>query len=68
VLRIAELAVEGGGVVIKDIFSFAFERTAAGGAVEGSFHASGVVPRIVEDLLARGANVDTSIFKRPSGR
>ncbi|MEJ7728176.1 MAG: ATPase, T2SS/T4P/T4SS family [Polyangiaceae bacterium] len=64
VLRVAELGVDGNAVVIRDIFSFSVERTAAGGAVEGSFSASGVTPRIVEDLLARGVNVDTSIFKR----
>lgn len=63
VLRVAELAVEGNAVGIRDIFSFSIERTAAGGAVEGSFSASGVTPRIVEDLQARGVNVDTSIFK-----
>jgi pilus assembly protein CpaF len=63
VLRVAELGVEGSAVVIRDIFSFSVERTAAGGAVEGSFSATGVTPRIVEDLQARGVNVDTSIFK-----
>ncbi len=68
VLRIAELGVEGNAVALRDVFTFNFERTAAGGAVEGSFHASGVVPRIVEDLQARGAAVDLSIFKRPPGR
>ena len=67
-LRIAELGVEGNAVALRDVFTFNFERTAAGGAVEGSFHASGVVPRIVEDLQARGAAVDLSIFKRPPGR
>lgn len=64
VMRVSELGVEGGQVAVKDVFTFAVERTAAGGAVEGSFHATGLVPRIVEDLQARGVTVDTSIFKR----
>lgn len=68
VLRVAELAVEGGHVAVRDIFTFAVERTAAGGAVEGSFHPTGVVPGIVEDLAARGIQIDASIFKRHNSR
>lgn len=68
VLRIAELGVEPGAVTIRDVFTFAIERTAAGGAVEGTFHASGVVPRFIEDLNARGTQFDTSIFKRAQPR
>jgi pilus assembly protein CpaF len=68
VMRVAELAVEGEQLAVRDIFSFSVERTAAGGSVEGSFHASGVVPRVIEDLALRGASVDTSIFKRSSVR
>ncbi|MFO0757789.1 MAG: ATPase, T2SS/T4P/T4SS family [Byssovorax sp.] len=64
VLRVAELAIDGGRVVVKDIFTFAVERTAAGGAVEGSFHPTGFIPGIVEDLAARGAPVDSGLFKR----
>jgi pilus assembly protein CpaF len=60
VLRIAELTAEG----LRDVFTFTVERTAAGGAIEGSFAATGVVPRVLEDLAARGVTVDTSIFKR----
>ena len=62
--RVAELSVDGNGIACKDIFTFAVERTAAGGAVEGTFHASGHVPGIVEDLALRGISIDTSIFKR----
>lgn len=49
---------------LRDIFTFAYHRTAAGGSVEGSFYASGTVPRIVEELAARGMPLDTSIFRR----
>ncbi|WP_437627540.1 ATPase, T2SS/T4P/T4SS family [Sorangium sp. So ce1151] len=65
VLRIAELAVENGQIAIRDVFTFVVERTAAGGALEGTFHASGLVPDIVEDLQSRGVTVDTSTsFRR----
>ena len=53
---------------MRDIFTFAYHRTAAGGSIEGAFYASGTVPRIVEDLAARGMPLDQSIFRRhPSG-
>jgi pilus assembly protein CpaF len=58
VLRVADLASG------SDIFTFTVERTAAGGAIEGSFAPTGHVPRILEDLAARGVAVDTSVFRR----
>ena len=68
VLRVAELEMDGNRVAVRDIFTFAVERTAAGGAVEGSFHPTGIVPGIVEDLAARGIQIDASIFKRHNSR
>ncbi len=69
VLRIAELdGVEGDEINVRDIFVFVVERTAAGGAVEGTFSPSGVVPRIVEELGARGVPLETSLFTRPPSR
>ena len=65
ILRVAELRVEEGALVPRDIFTFTVERTAAGGAIEGSFHPTGAVPAIVEDLAARGSPLDASIFRRP---
>jgi pilus assembly protein CpaF len=64
VVRLAELRGAGGGSALRDIFTFAYHRTAAGGSVEGAFYASGTVPRMVEDLAARGMPLDTSIFRR----
>jgi pilus assembly protein CpaF len=69
VLRVLEV----GGVVddeirLQEIFAFAAERTAAGGAVEGSFNPSGNTPRIAEELATRGFALDTSIFTRPPSR
>ncbi|MEO5725950.1 MAG: ATPase, T2SS/T4P/T4SS family, partial [Byssovorax sp.] len=68
VLRVAELAMDGSRFTVRDIFTFAVERTAAGGAVEGTFHPTGVIPGIVEDLAARGIQIDASIFKRHTTR
>ncbi len=68
VLRVAELEMDGSRLAVRDIFTFAVERTAAGGALEGSFHPTGVVPGIVEDLAARGIQIDASIFKRHNSR
>lgn len=68
VLRISELSsvdVVPNGT--RDIFTFAPERTAAGGSVEGVFAASGVVPRVIEDLAARGVSIDSGLFKRERG-
>src|SRR5262249_39475109 len=65
VLRVAELTFDGAGAIgVRDVFTFAVERTAAGGAVEGAFHPTGVIPAIVEDLGARGTPLDSSIFHR----
>lgn len=65
VMRVAEFTLnEQSPLELRDIFTFTVERTAAGGTVEGSFHPSGVVPRIAEDLVSRGVPLDLSIFKR----
>jgi len=65
VARIAEPAgVEGSVIAVRDIFTFTAERTASGGAVEGSFHPTGVVPRVAENLQARGMGLDPALFRR----
>jgi pilus assembly protein CpaF len=63
-VRIAELRRSTQGVSLRDIFTFTYHHTAAGGSVEGAFYATGIVPRIIEDLAARGMPLDTSIFRR----
>jgi pilus assembly protein CpaF len=68
VLRLCELGTAEQGFSRQDIFSFVVERTAAGGAIEGTFSASGIIPRFVEQLNARGYSVDTSLFTRPPSR
>ena len=41
---------------------------AAGGAIEGVFSASGVVPQVAEAWRARGTTVESAIFSRPPSR
>lgn len=61
VTRIAELggADSKGSVVVRDLFVFSPD---AGG--DGSFSATGVVPRIANELAARGIKLDAAMFKR----
>ena len=63
VMRVAELGgSDAKGIVARDIFAFNAEAAQAGG--EGGFSATGVVPRLANDLAARGMKLDPAIFKR----
>ena len=63
--RIAEPAgIESAVVVLRDIYTFTVERTASGGSVEGSFHPTGVVPKIGKSLQARGVVLEPGLFRR----
>jgi pilus assembly protein CpaF len=66
VMRIAQLSRDPTSDD-SDVFTFVIERTAAGGAVEGSFHPTGLVPRVAEDLAAGGGGFDGALFKRERG-
>ncbi|MEO7033966.1 MAG: FHA domain-containing protein [Polyangiaceae bacterium] len=69
VLRISEVSgVSGEEIQVQDVFTFVMDRTAAGGAIEGTFNASGVVPQVVETLRSRGTTVESAIFSRPPSR
>ncbi|HET7538923.1 MAG TPA: FHA domain-containing protein [Polyangiaceae bacterium] len=69
VLRIAEvIGCAGDDIQTQDIFTFVMDRTAAGGAIEGVFSASGVVPQVAEAWRARGTTVESAIFSRPPSR
>jgi pilus assembly protein CpaF len=60
VVRVAELAgSDAKGVVARDLFT---------STEDGSFAATGVVPRAVTDFAARGVKVDPNLFKRAVGR
>lgn len=61
VTRVAELGgADAKGIVARDLF--VFNADPAGG--DGSFSATGVVPRIANELAARGTKLDASMFKR----
>jgi pilus assembly protein CpaF len=66
-LRITRVAELGGsdakGIVARDIFVFNAEAAQASGG-EGGFSATGVVPRLANELAARGLKLDPVIFKR----
>ena len=69
VLRIAEImGPTNEDIQTQDIFTFVMDRTAAGGAIEGVFTASGIVPQVVEAWRARGSTVESAIFSRPPSR
>ncbi|HEX4337912.1 MAG TPA: FHA domain-containing protein [Polyangiaceae bacterium] len=68
VVRIAEPAgITSDEITLRDIFSFVVER-ASSGSVEGTFQATGVAPRILGDMVARGLSVDSGVFSRPPSR
>jgi pilus assembly protein CpaF len=69
VVRVAELLGTGpAGFELSDIYTFVADRTAAGGAVEGTFVSSGSVPRVAETLKSRGIQLEAALFSRPLSR
>ena len=44
------------------------EKLVAAGAIEGTFNASGHVPRCAEEISARGFALDNALFTRPPSR
>lgn len=69
VVRVAEiLGTNAQGFELGDLFSFVADRTAAGGAIEGTFVPSGTVPHVAETLRARGIQVEAALFSRPLSR
>jgi pilus assembly protein CpaF len=64
-IRVAEMVSSSNGVVeLGDVFNFVASAGTAGEVVEGTFRSTGVVPRFVDALLARGASFDTNVFSR----
>ncbi len=66
VMRVSEFSLGTGSreLGLRDIFTFTVDRTAAGGAVEGSFHPTGEVPRLADDHARGSPPLDSAIFKR----
>lgn len=56
----------GGATQMQDIFTFQVERTAAGGALEGTFQATGAEPKLLAELRSRGITVERTLFQRAS--
>jgi pilus assembly protein CpaF len=56
----------GGATQMQDIFTFLVERTAAGGAIEGTFQATGTEPKLLAELRSRGITIERSLFQRSS--
>lgn len=69
VVRVAEVLGAGpAGFELSDIYTFVADRTAAGGAVEGTFVSSGSVPRVADTLKSRGIQLEAALFSRPLSR
>jgi len=69
VVRVAEVLGTGPtGYELSDIYTFVADRTAAGGAVEGTFVSSGSVPRVADTLKNRGIQLEAALFSRPLSR
>lgn len=65
ILRVFEVSgIEHGQIGLRDIYAFSVERVAVGGMIEGSFHATGVVPKVVDELAARGIVIEPTLFRR----
>jgi pilus assembly protein CpaF len=69
VLRVSELEIgDHGRIEVTDVFRFSVSRLAAGGAVEGTFSPSGVIPKSLAQLQLQGLRVETSVFSRPPSK
>jgi pilus assembly protein CpaF len=64
VTRVSELGAADGETTARDIFNFVADRRAAAGVVDGSFVATGVVPRMVDEQSLQGATFDSAAFRR----
>jgi len=63
VTKITEvMGLEGNQIVMQDIFEYKQTRVDAQGKVHGYFTATGAVPTFLENLAARGMEIDHSIF------
>lgn len=63
VRRVVDVSLdEGGATQLHEVFSFVSDR--AGGSPEGTFVAASAEPRLLDELRARGVQIDTSPFQR----
>jgi pilus assembly protein CpaF len=65
VRRVVDVSLDPGGATqLHEVFSFVSDRAASGGSPEGSFVAASAEPRLLDELRARGVQIDTSPFQR----
>ena len=65
VRRVLDVSLEPSGATqLHEVFSFVTDRASAGGAPEGTFLAANGEPRLLDELRARGVQIDTSPFQR----
>ena len=63
VTAISEITgLEGDILQMQDIYKYVRTGTAADGSVEGHFQATGVRPRFLSELVARGINIPGAYF------
>jgi pilus assembly protein CpaF len=69
VVRLAEVGrVSSDEIEVDDVFTFVTTSGGASDVVEGTFKGLGTVPRVVEELVARGVPFDTNLFGRNTPR
>ncbi|MEK7269949.1 MAG: CpaF family protein, partial [Planctomycetota bacterium] len=59
----AVTGMEGDVITLQEVFSFVQTGVGPGGAVAGAFRATGMIPKFVHDLRARGNPIDIGIFR-----
>jgi pilus assembly protein CpaF len=69
VVRLAEVGrVTSEEIEVDDVFTFVTTSGGSSDVVEGTFKGAGTVPRVVEELVARGVPFDTNLFGRSPSR
>lgn len=69
VVRLAELGrATSEEIEVDDVFTFVTTSGGSSDVVEGTFKGIGTVPRVVEELIARGVPFDTNLFGRTPAR
>jgi pilus assembly protein CpaF len=67
VRRVVDISLSGSGATqVQEIFSFVSDRSQSNSAGEGTFLAAHGEPRLLDELRARGVQIDTSPFQRAS--
>ena len=69
VVRLAEVGrVSADEIEVDDVFTFVTTSGGNSDVVEGTFKGAGTVPRVVEEMVARGVSFDTNLFGRTPSR